>query len=501
MESQVELLDREQLANRVEEFLELERYWTDVGETVWNRDSLFKELPKKFDLSVFAQIEGKVVGYLVGSEIKEGVGKINKILTHGKYRGCGIATGLWRKFLNNCRNNGFSKLEFRVLNDNYDAISFYKHKGNLFHGETIGTDKRTRYDIHYIFNAVERIPHSRPTTDESDVIAITAPIKERFLSSGRRTEELVSVMCNYSGKKYGVAANSGSNAIFLALKALGAEGKEVILPSYLCGSVLHGIENANSMPVFADIDMDFNLSPEDVRKKINASTKAIIVPHMFGKVAQGLEEIAGFGIPVIEDCAQALGAKYRGSNIGASGDVSVFSFYPTKMLASAGGGIALTDDETLFMRMKDMAMNDNRPQWGEAYSMGMSDVSSAVVLNQFRSLGSFIQRRNEIAKMYGKFLDIPGITLPQSESGDIFFRYALRHEDADSVLDSLNRRGIDARRPVYSPLHRYHNISDSEFPGTVDAYRQAVSLPIYPSLSDKQVIEVAGAVLNWREEK
>ncbi|MGC9310396.1 MAG: DegT/DnrJ/EryC1/StrS family aminotransferase, partial [Candidatus Aenigmatarchaeota archaeon] len=187
------------------------------------------------------------------------------------------------------------------------------------------------------------VPHSRPTINEEDILCVASNLRSGKIATGGEVGVFEKEMSDYIGALGGVAVNSGTSALFLALKALEVKnGDEVILPSYVCASVLSAVNSTGAKPVLADIENEgYNICPKSAAEKITARTKSIIVPHMFGAPA-GLEELLELKVPVIEDCAQSAGASYNGKKLGSFGAMSIFSFYATKVLTTGHGGMVLT---------------------------------------------------------------------------------------------------------------------------------------------------------------
>ncbi|MFA4932791.1 MAG: DegT/DnrJ/EryC1/StrS aminotransferase family protein, partial [Caldisericia bacterium] len=188
------------------------------------------------------------------------------------------------------------------------------------------------------------IPHSKPTLDQRDYNAVLRVLQSGQISQGEYVKRFEANLSEFVGVKGGVATNSGTSALHLALLALEVgKGDEIILPSYVCTALLNAINYVGATPVLVDIEPDsFNLDAKRVKESLTEKTKAIIVPHLFGLPAD-MEELQSFGIPLIEDCAQALGATYKGKQAGSFGALSIFSFYATKVIASGEGGMVLSD--------------------------------------------------------------------------------------------------------------------------------------------------------------
>lgn len=341
------------------------------------------------------------------------------------------------------------------------------------------------------------IPHSRPTLDESDYRAVIEVMRTGYISQGEKVGEFEEKLSSYIGVKGGVATSSGTAALHLALLSLGIkEGDEVILPSYVCTAPLNAIYYTRAKPVIVDInEEDFNLSISEVKNKLTNRTKAIIVSHMFGQPAD-MAAILNIGIPVIEDCAHSIGASYKKTEyqnirvseyqkVGSFGLLSVFSFYATKMLASGEGGMVCSNDKELLSKMNDLREYDERDDFKVRFNYKMTDIEAILGLNQLKKLPAFISRRKEIAEKYNKAFSGHNFTVP-SIGKSIVYRYVIRIEgDVETYINGIRDKGVDCRKPVHKPLHQYFGLKN--FPVAERIYKCALSIPIYPSLTDEEV--------------
>lgn len=338
------------------------------------------------------------------------------------------------------------------------------------------------------------IKHSCPTIGQRESKSLNNVLKSRYLAQGNIVSKFEDSVVKYLGSKNikAVAVNSGTSALHLSLLSLGiSKEDEVIIPSYVCSAVLNAVNYTGAKPVLADINMyDFNISIRSVKEKITRRTKAIIVAHQFGMPAE-IDKFLSLGIPIIEDCAQSIGATYKNKKVGTFGKLSVFSFYATKMLTTGYGGMVISRDSKLINHIRDRIDYDNRDNYIQRYNYQMSDLSGSLGLVQIKQLDGFIRRRREIASRYTRYLSScpVGFILPteQPDTTSVFYRYIIRHPDADKIISQLNRNGIEAKRPIYKPLHRYLKLDHKNFPITEKIYRTAISLPIYPFLTDKQI--------------
>jgi len=232
-----------------------------------------------------------------------------------------------------------------------------------------------------------QIPHSKPFVSDEDSEIVKSQINSSMHAPGEKTKELEEKMCKLLNVKYAKATNSGTAAIHLALLALDIKkDDEVIIPSYVCQSVMNAIKYTGATPILVDINPDFvekgcNISEQTIKQSLTEKTKAIIVPHMFGIPANidGIKKLAEkHNTKVIEDCALSLGAKYKGKPVGSFGYISIFSFYATKMLSTGHGGMITTNSKNLFNKIEDLLQYDKRETYKVAYNYGLTDIQAAL---------------------------------------------------------------------------------------------------------------------------
>ena len=342
----------------------------------------------------------------------------------------------------------------------------------------------------------EIIPHSRPSISDSDIQAVASVLKSGQLSQGPKVREFEKKLALLIGKKKAVAVSSGSAALHLALLALDVkESDEIIIPSYVCSAVLNAVNYTGATAVLVDIDpLTFNISVEVAKRAITRKTRAIIVPHMFGCPAE-IDKLSELGIPLIEDCAQAIGANFKGQRAGSFGLLSVFSFYATKVIAAAEGGMVLSDSEDLISRIKDLREYDNRDDYVLRYNYKMTDIQAALGLSQISSLEKFIGRRREIAARYFQEFKNCNLSLPVWKEGrdHMYYRFVIKTKDsASEYLEKFQQKKVMCRRPVYIPLHVYLNLSG--FPHTQEAWQNTISIPLYPSLQEEEIEKIIAIV-------
>jgi dTDP-4-amino-4,6-dideoxygalactose transaminase len=344
------------------------------------------------------------------------------------------------------------------------------------------------------------ILHSRPTVGSDELQALTSVIGSGQLSQGPRVEEFEQGMAALLGVAGGVAVSSGTAALEVALKALGVSpGEEVILPSYVCAAPWLAVVRVGAQPKIVDIEPDsYAIDPAAVKKALSARTSAIIVPHLFGLPAD-LTGLQSLGVPLIEDCAQTLGAIEAGRQVGTVGAVTVCSFYATKLLCTGEGGMVLSHDQSLLERARALREYDEEPALDDrAFNYKMTDLQAALGISQLNRFRSFLERRSEIAAAYRTAFSAARLGLPVVPSGrsHVFYRFVVRLPreagSVASVIARLEQRGVQCRCPVFRPLHRYRDLAGC--PVTEEAFAQALSLPIYPSMTDEEVARTIQAV-------
>jgi len=342
------------------------------------------------------------------------------------------------------------------------------------------------------------IPHSCPTISSRDIKAVSAVLKSGHIAQGKKVAEFERELTRFLKAKQAVATNSGTSALHLSLLALGVgRGDQVIVPSFVCSALLHAVLYTGARPVVADVDEhDFNISAGDVRKKITSKTKAVIVPHMFGCPAD-VKALKKIGIPIIEDCAQAIGAKYLGRKVGTLGDLSIFSFYATKVLTTAEGGMVISSNLFWLNKIKDLREYDKKNDFRLRFNYKMSDLQAALGISQLSQLPQWIERRRKIAEMYHRAFSGLGWALPEEEKGHyhIYYRYVVRlGKQSGRLIEKLRHGGIQCSLPVSKPLHRY--FGKGACPVSDELMTTTCSIPIYPTLTNKQVAFVIRSIKN-----
>lgn len=350
------------------------------------------------------------------------------------------------------------------------------------------------------------VQHSKPTINEQDGLRVGEVVLSGRLADYSQVSEFEKELASYVGQKSGVATNSGTNALFLALLSLQEtyDGKskkdEVIIPSFCCIALLNAINAARLSPKIVDInENDYNISLNEIKKIINKNTIAIIAPHMFGDPVKNIEDIVDLGIEVIEDCALSVGAGIKGKKLGSFSDVSVFSFAATKMMTTGHGGMVLSSSEKIIKKLKDCMHYDNRRGYSPSFNFRMTDFQAALGRSQLSRLEGFIEKRKQIAKRYNEgFKYCRDMKVPKRSKESLYFRYILHLEDANKFIKKIAKEGISCAKPVFKPLHRYFGLDKKNFPNTEKAYKECVSVPIYPSMDEDKISYVIDKINSIR---
>ncbi|MCZ6688380.1 MAG: DegT/DnrJ/EryC1/StrS aminotransferase family protein [Planctomycetota bacterium] len=338
------------------------------------------------------------------------------------------------------------------------------------------------------------IPHSLPTLDRAAHSAVLRVMRSGHITPGSEADAFEAELGRAVRRRHVVATNSGHAALHLALLGLGVgDGDEVILPTYCCSALLNAVHYVGARPRVVDVDdSTFNVTPDLIRRHVRRKTRAIIVPHMLGLPAD-VEGIAALGPPVIEDAAMAIGGRIRGRPVGSFGEVSIFSFYATKVMATGQGGAVATDRSRVASRLRDLVSYDKQKTYSVRYNYTLSDLQAALGRAQLRSLPAFIAKRRKIARLYSEKLS--GYRIPRGR-GHAYYRYALLLDGtARAASRRLARMGVEAKLPVFRPIHRYLGSPAKGYPSTERFCDRLLSIPIYPSLTLAAARRVAAAVL------
>ena len=372
------------------------------------------------------------------------------------------------------------------------------------------------------------IYYGRQCIEQDDVDAVVKTLLSDLITCGPKVEELERKLCEITGAKYAVVVANGTAALHLAALAAGfAEGDEVIVSSITFAASSNCVLYCGAKPVFADIKPDtYNIDPASVRKLITPNTKGIVAVDFTGQAVE-LDEIREIcrenNLVLIEDAAHAIGTKYKGQPIGSLADMTTFSFHPVKTVTGGEGGAITTNDEQLYrklMRLRTHGITRHQEEmvhptdavwYNEQVELGynyrMTDFQAALLISQLNKLDKFRKRRKEIVEIYDKaFAEMPEIFVQKEipESDTTRHLYVIRLNPDKLTCD--RRQFFDALRaentipqvhylPVY--WHSYYEklgYKKGLCPNAEKYYEEAMSIPLYYSLSDEDVEDVIHAV-------
>jgi UDP-N-acetyl-3-dehydro-alpha-D-glucosamine 3-aminotranferase len=328
---------------------------------------------------------------------------------------------------------------------------------------------------------------------------------------GAALEQEVAQLC---GVPHGVGVASGTDALILGLRACGVHtGDEVIIPPFTFVATGSAVSALGATPVFADIRPEsYNIDPSQIARRITARTRAIVVVHLYGLAADmdAINEIArAHKLPVIEDNAQAIGARYKNCPTGSLGDLGCISFYPTKNLGACGdAGMIVTKSAELDARLRTLRNHgqahryvSSEPGWNSR----LDEIQAAVLRVKLRHLASWQKARQAHAAEYNRVLaDAPGVMAPFVPEGyeHVYHQYTIRVECRDALHKFLTERTISSAVYYPIPLHlqplyasQGHKVGD--FPHAERAAQEVLSLPMFPELQPAQIARVAESVAEF----
>ena len=359
------------------------------------------------------------------------------------------------------------------------------------------------------------VPFLNLTAQYESLKSELLPAVEKTLASGHyvlgpNVAALEQEIAAYTETKFGVGVNSGSDALTLALRALDiGPGDEVITTPFTYIAPAESIHQVGAKIVFADIHpRTFNLVPAEVAKKITAKTKAIIPVHLFGQAAP-LNELFALtkprGIHIVEDCAQAIGATYKGKPVGSFGALGCFSFYPTKNLGADGdGGMVVTSDKALAKKLKMLRVHGIERRYFHdlhGYNSRLDELQAAILRVKLPHLKSWNARRSEITAAYTRGLEGLPLEFPITADGNnhVFHVYALLTQRRDALQKFLADHGVPTLIYYPQPLHlqklyETHGWKRGDFPVAEKISNLILPLPMYPELKDEHVAHVVATI-------
>ncbi|AOR24684.1 DegT/DnrJ/EryC1/StrS family aminotransferase [Clostridium taeniosporum] len=350
---------------------------------------------------------------------------------------------------------------------------------------------------------------------------------------GKNVSEFEKDFASYVGVKHAISVGNGTDALVIALKALGiGQGDEVITSTFTYFASAECISAVGAKPVFVDVEKDtFNIDPSKIEEKITEKTKAIIPVHIFGQSADmdKINDIAKkYNLKVIEDACQAVGSKYKGKMIGLIGDIACFSFFPTKNLSCAGdGGMIVTSDDNIATIAKALRTHGSGETGQKAYNLlnninedieksnieddtvynplkyynyligynsRLDAIQAAILKVKLPHLDKWNARRREIAHVYDEELKCSNVVIPsvRDENESIYHQYVLQTEDREKMLNKLKNKGVATGVYYPVPLHLQKVYKDlgykeGDMPVAEHLSHRTFAIPVYPELTEEQI--------------
>jgi dTDP-4-amino-4,6-dideoxygalactose transaminase len=341
--------------------------------------------------------------------------------------------------------------------------------------------------------------------------AIDAVLESQHFILGPQVGNLEREIASYCGAQLGIGVASGTDALILALRAAGiGSGDEVLVPSFTFIATADAVSLLGGTPVFVDILPDtFCMNPAEIAAKITPRTKAIVPVHLYGQTAD-MDEIVAIAkshkLVIIEDNAQAIGATYKGKRSGSIGDIGCLSFFPSKNLGGFGdGGMVVTDSQEIATRLRSLRAHGATKKYfsvEQGWNSRLDELQAAILRVKLRHLDEWSEGRRSRAALYNQLLaNVDGLKTPVVGAGreHVYHQYTVRVANRDKVQKTLQEAGVPTTvyypvpihlQPIYGSL----GYKPGDLPESEKAALEALSLPIYPELTDAQIERVANAL-------
>jgi len=348
---------------------------------------------------------------------------------------------------------------------------------------------------------------AKPLIGQEEKQAVSEVLDSGMIACGPKTKEFEEEFARYIGVKHALGTTSGTTALHLGLLTLGiGKDDEVIVPSFSFIASANSILFCNAKPVFCDVDeKTFNIDPLKIKDLITDKTKAIMPVHLYGLPAymKEIQKIADeYDLLVIGDAAQAHGASINKKMVGSFGDIECFSFYPTKNMTTGEGGMLTTNDDELF-EIANSIRNHGREKtkWGYehgrlGYNYRMTDISSAIGLEQLKKLPDFLKNRGKNADFYDKNLKCKTPFVPDGYK-HAYHQYTIKCKNREDLLKELKENEIGFGIYYPRPLHNYSHLErfgHGDLKVSERLSEESVSLPVHPALREEELEKVAGVV-------
>lgn len=349
-------------------------------------------------------------------------------------------------------------------------------------------------------------PVAEPTLENKELEYLLDAFSSTWISSrGKYIDQFEEEFAKFCTTSHGVATSNGTVAIHLALVALGIkEGDEVIIPDLTFAATINAVLYANATPVIVDVDADsWTISPEEIERAVTPRTKAIIPVHVYGQACE-MDKIMSIAknhnLKVIEDCAEAHGAEFKGKRVGSFGDISTFSFFANKIITTGEGGMCVTNSKDLDTKMRvlrDHGMSKDKRYWHEeiGFNYRMTNLQAAIGCAQLEKIESILERNNEIEQNYIKHLDCLNLFKWQktyTENRKVVWLMCCLTDKRKEVMEILTANNIDIRPFFYclSEMPIYKQYSAAENTNALTISKIGINLPTVKGVDYERVAEL-----------
>ena len=362
-----------------------------------------------------------------------------------------------------------------------------------------------------------KYPVYQPSLNGNEKKYVDECLSSTWISSkGFFINEFENKFANYINVKHAASVCNGTVAIHLALAALGiGVGDEVIVPTFTYIASVNPIVQVGATPIFVDsLENTWQIDPNEIEKKITSKTRAIMVVHLYGHPCD-MDTIMAiakqYNLLIIEDCAEAIGTKYKDKYVGSFGDISTFSFFGNKTITCGEGGMVVTNNTDLYnllFRLKGQGLAKNREYWHDilGFNYRMTNIAAAIGLAQLEQVETFLNNKQQIALWYQKYLKDTPIVFHNADN-DVYHSYWMcsilteNNQQRELLRDHLKKNAIETR-PTFYPVHSmpiYEKYNQEYYPIATDLSQRGINLPSYPDLTEHDVINITEVIKKYYE--
>lgn len=340
--------------------------------------------------------------------------------------------------------------------------------------------------------------HNQPFLGMDEKKSVESIIESGWIAKGKKVEEFEIQFSNYFGldRENVSMVNSGTSALYVALKHLDIKnGDKVLVPSYTCSALINAIYLIGAEPEVCDISKNsFNVDKSTIEEHISDKLKAMIIPHTFGFTSD-IKSIKSYGIPIIEDCAQALGSSLHGKKAGLWGDISIFSFYASKVITTGNGGMILSKNENIMYKIKDYLDFDGREDYYPRFNFNPSDIEAALGVEQMKKIEKILKNRQIISNIYKDEFFKKGMDFFENQeigtANNYRFVIKVKEKNVEKIIQHFLNNKIKTIVPIenWELIHNYLKLEKKNFINSEMIALQTISIPIYPQLLENGKVE------------